>query len=195
MSDSDLDNIVVEVARRDADNDEFEDGVDANSGYGTLQTIRVVGPKLSAVAVVPLSRIPTLLASGVESAGEDASVHAGTPALMKGNDLKTNMGNERTFFKWLFTALHVGTSGTWILKFFSAPGPLELWLVLGAWVVAFAIVGYGLAGFYRRRKAIQTGSFEDEAVGPLAIVLLTFSCTFTMGGIILYSMFTLEHIE
>uniref|UniRef100_A0A6T5VQV8 DUF202 domain-containing protein n=1 Tax=Erythrolobus australicus TaxID=1077150 RepID=A0A6T5VQV8_9RHOD len=110
----------------------------------------------------------------------------------KGNDLKTNMGNERTFFKWMFTGLHVGTASTWVLKFFAEPGPSELWMALFAWIVAFAIVGYGLAGYYRRRRAIFDGKSVSEAESPTAVVLVALASTLTMGGIILYSVVSIE---
>eukprot|EP00184_Porphyridium_aerugineum_P003687 CAMPEP_0184697466 /NCGR_PEP_ID=MMETSP0313-20130426/4429_1 /TAXON_ID=2792 /ORGANISM="Porphyridium aerugineum, Strain SAG 1380-2" /LENGTH=297 /DNA_ID=CAMNT_0027156273 /DNA_START=29 /DNA_END=918 /DNA_ORIENTATION=- len=105
-------------------------------------------------------------APGSNPAAPASGLNAAPIPKIKGNDLKTNMSNERTFFKWLFTALHVGTTGTWILKFFSTPGPFELWLVLGSWLVAFVIIGYGLIGFYRRRRAIQLGMDVEEGDNP-----------------------------
>mmetsp|Transcript_9808 Transcript_9808/g.20627 ORF Transcript_9808/g.20627 Transcript_9808/m.20627 type:complete len:177 (+) Transcript_9808:81-611(+) len=120
----------------------------------------------------------------------DGGGGAAVVAIAKGNDLKTNMGNERTFFKWLFTGLHVGTASTWVLKFFAEPSSSQLWIALGAWLVAFAIIGYGLIGFYRRRVAIFQGKSVAHAENPVAVVLVALASTFTMGGIIVYSVFS-----
>uniref|UniRef100_A0A7S0ZB64 DUF202 domain-containing protein n=1 Tax=Timspurckia oligopyrenoides TaxID=708627 RepID=A0A7S0ZB64_9RHOD len=112
----------------------------------------------------------------------------------KGNDLKTNMGNERTFFKWMFTGLHVGTSSTWILKFFSEPGRFEVWMILIVWIIAFCVVAYGLVGYYRRREAIQMGKTVSEADSPTAVVFLAISSTLTMATIIIYSLYTMDDL-
>mmetsp|Transcript_47853 Transcript_47853/g.117247 ORF Transcript_47853/g.117247 Transcript_47853/m.117247 type:complete len:148 (-) Transcript_47853:21-464(-) len=108
------------------------------------------------------------------------------------NDLKTAMGNERTFFKYLWTGLHVGTMGTWLLKFYSEPGRTELGLVIVTWVVAFFLVGYGLYRFYHRRWAMTNGYPVEEADSPFAVVLITGCVTVTVGGVVAYLVTTVK---
>lgn len=51
------------------------------------------------------------------------------------DDIKTHMSNERTFFKWVWSALRLGSIGTFVLAFFdSKRDPYRLPLVAGCWV-------------------------------------------------------------
>mmetsp|Transcript_8451 Transcript_8451/g.17167 ORF Transcript_8451/g.17167 Transcript_8451/m.17167 type:complete len:153 (-) Transcript_8451:634-1092(-) len=119
------------------------------------------------LGVSPVVSIP------VQNAGDD--------------DIKTNMSNERTFFKWMWTGIHVGSLGTWVLRFFADPTRFDVFLVFLTWVVAFCLMFYGLFRFYGRRWALKNG-VEDpgEVDSPLAIVTLTLCVTVTMGGSVLY---------
>lgn len=51
------------------------------------------------------------------------------------DDMKTHMSNERTFFKWLWSGLRLGSIGTFVLGFFDGKhDPLRLPLVAFCWV-------------------------------------------------------------
>jgi uncharacterized membrane protein YidH (DUF202 family) len=64
-------------------------------------------------------------------------------------DMKNHMANERTFFKYLFTGLHLGSIGTLVLTYFSANDASKLLLVAFIWLIAFGFMFWGLAGYYR----------------------------------------------
>jgi uncharacterized membrane protein YidH (DUF202 family) len=91
--------------------------------------------------------------------------------------LKTDMAAERTFFKWLWTGLHVGAIGTFIFVTFDTnkEDPYRLLVVAFAWTVAFGLVLYGLFTYNRRREALRQGRMEvlpwiTREYGPCIVV-------------------------
>jgi uncharacterized membrane protein YidH (DUF202 family) len=91
--------------------------------------------------------------------------------------LKTDMAAERTFFKWLWTGLHVGAIGTFIFVTFDTnkEDPYRLLVVSFAWSVAFGLVLYGLFTYNRRREALRQGRMEvlpwiTREYGPCIVV-------------------------
>jgi len=76
-------------------------------------------------------------------------------------DMKNHMANERTFFKYLFTGLHLGSIGTLVLTYFSANDASKLLLVAFIWLIAFGFMFWGLAGYYRRKHLMETGQFKE----------------------------------
>mmetsp|Transcript_18 Transcript_18/g.47 ORF Transcript_18/g.47 Transcript_18/m.47 type:complete len:146 (+) Transcript_18:390-827(+) len=93
------------------------------------------------------------------------------------DDVKTHMANERTFFKWVWSALHLGSVGTFVLAFFSkGHSPTrKLPFVIFCWVVALGFLYYGLYQYCTRRHAIRTGSLDrsewQNPAGPVAITV------------------------
>jgi uncharacterized membrane protein YidH (DUF202 family) len=113
---------------------------------------------------------------------------------VKGDDLKTHMANERTFFKWLFTGFHIGAMGTFILSFYSddsgRPGTGKILLCLAIWMVALVYVMYGLINFYRRRRALRQGLGKEEwdsGAGPAYVVA---GLVLVIGSVLVYSLVT-----
>ncbi|KAA8498211.1 hypothetical protein FVE85_5796 [Porphyridium purpureum] len=90
--------------------------------------------------------------------------------------MKNAMASERTYMKWVWTALRLGALGTFILSVFSRQE--ELLLIIAIWVVALAFMGLGLWQYYSRRHAMLVG-LDREAWddGGRAIYLLVFACT------------------
>lgn len=95
--------------------------------------------------------------------------------------LKTDMAAERTFFKWLWTGLHTGAIGTFIFVTFDTDksDPYRIGVVAFAWIVAFALVLYGLYAYNRRRTALREGRIEilppiTREYGPLIVVVAIF---------------------
>jgi uncharacterized membrane protein YidH (DUF202 family) len=91
--------------------------------------------------------------------------------------LKTDMAAERTFFKWLWTGLHVGAIGTFIFVTFDndEQDPYRFAVVFFAWAVAFGLVLYGLFAYSRRRAALREGRMEvlpwiTREYGPCIVV-------------------------
>jgi uncharacterized membrane protein YidH (DUF202 family) len=116
------------------------------------------------------------------------------PKPVKGDDLKTHMANERTFFKWLFTGFHIGAMGTFILSFYSddsgQPGTGKILLCLAIWMVALVYVMYGLINFYRRRRALRQGLGKEEwdsGAGPAYVVA---GLVLVIGSVLVYSLVT-----
>lgn len=74
--------------------------------------------------------------------------------------LKFDMGQERTFFKWLRTGMQVGAIGTFVFIALDHKrgSPLGIATVAFAWLVGFVIVLYGLWSYYARREALRNGS-------------------------------------
>lgn len=66
--------------------------------------------------------------------------------------IKTGLQIERTWFKWLFTGLHIGSYGTWVIKFFAANDGTTLFIVIASWIVAFGVILFGLEIYYNRRR-------------------------------------------
>ncbi|KAK4530799.1 hypothetical protein CCYA_CCYA05G1656 [Cyanidiococcus yangmingshanensis] len=116
------------------------------------------------------------------------------PKPFKGDDLKTHMANERTFFKWLFTGFHIGAMGTFILSFYSddsgRPGTGKILLCLAIWMVALVYIMYGLINFYRRRRALRQGLSKEEwdsGAGPAYVVA---GLVLVIGSVLVYSLVT-----
>jgi uncharacterized membrane protein YidH (DUF202 family) len=89
-------------------------------------------------------------------------------------DMKNHMANERTFFKYLFTGLHVGSIGTLVLNFFPNTDITKIYLVIAIWVIAFAFMFWGLYGYYRRKYLMETGMFKDtQMLNPHMPLIIT----------------------
>jgi uncharacterized membrane protein YidH (DUF202 family) len=91
--------------------------------------------------------------------------------------LKTDMAAERTFFKWLWTGLHVGAIGTFIFVTFDndKQDPYRFLVVAFSWGIAFGLVLYGLFAYNRRRVALREGRIEilpavTRDYGPCIVV-------------------------
>ncbi|KAJ8902857.1 hypothetical protein NDN08_006177 [Rhodosorus marinus] len=92
------------------------------------------------------------------------------------DDIKTHMSNERTFFKWLWSGLRLGSVGTFVLAFFDrGKDPFRLPLVAFCWIVAIGFMIYGLVQYESRRQAIFEGSVDRDRwqhpAGPVAITV------------------------
>ena len=136
-----------------------------------------------------------------EEQGDDGPANYGTLAPpvyrpAKGDDLKTHMANERTFFKWLFTGFHIGAMGTFILTFYAEDsggnGVAKILLCLFIWVVALVYIMYGLINFYRRRRALRQGLSKEEwdsGAGPAYVVA---GLVVVIGSVLMYSLVTGE---
>jgi uncharacterized membrane protein YidH (DUF202 family) len=78
-------------------------------------------------------------------------------------DMKNHMANERTFFKYLFTGLHIGSIGTLVLTFFPNDDIHKLYLVIMIWLVAFLFMFWGLYGYYRRKNLMEAGKLNQTS--------------------------------
>jgi uncharacterized membrane protein YidH (DUF202 family) len=109
-------------------------------------------------------------------------------------DVKLHMTNERTFFKYLFAALHIIAIGTFMVNFFAQQDKYRLYIVMLAWAAAFAFVFWGLYGFYHRRSMMQEGRVKTidglNPHGP-AFVLATFVLVYMT--IIVYALSTNQY--
>lgn len=80
--------------------------------------------------------------------------------------VKINMGNERTFTKWLAMGMQIGAIGTFVLLMLDSNHVgKSAWGVttfLVAWAVGFALTLYGVLGYYGRRKAMETGDLDND---------------------------------
>lgn len=94
--------------------------------------------------------------------------------------VKINMGNERTLTKWLAMGMEIGAIGTFVLLMLHSnhdgKSAWGLTTFLVAWAVGFALVLYGVLGYYGRRKAIETGNLDLDPASkytwvPLAVTV------------------------
>jgi len=80
--------------------------------------------------------------------------------------VKLNMGNERTFMKWLLLGLQIGAIGTLVLHMLDHDHHgNSLWgviILMFAWAVGFALALYGVLGYYGRRRALATGNLDKD---------------------------------
>jgi len=133
----------------------------------------------------------------------------------KGDEIKSGLQAERTWFKWLFTGLQIGGFGTWLLKFFSYDGPETLIILIFSWVCALMVVLHGLSKFYSRRRwvalqlsasvlvhrtseslnfadyfrAIKSGTKDtDEFDSPYSVAFVVVVATIVVGGTVVYTV-------
>jgi uncharacterized membrane protein YidH (DUF202 family) len=102
--------------------------------------------------------------------------------------LKVDMAAERTFFKWLWTGLQTGAIGTFIFVTFAKESSnVYLISAIGfAWLIAFAIVFFGLWSFSRRRSAMR-----NETMNEMPVFLLEYSpyiVSIAVGLVIAFAM-------
>lgn len=89
-------------------------------------------------------------------------------------DMKSHMANERTFFKYLFTGLHIGSIGTLVLTFFPNNDVDKLYLVASIWCIAFGFMFWGLYGYYRRKSLMENGKFsQGDEISPHTPLLIS----------------------
>lgn len=104
-------------------------------------------------------------------------------------DVKMHMTNERTFFKYLFCAFHLGAMGTFLLQYYSQPSFFKPVLIGLIWLLAFSFVGVGLFSYYQRRSYLKQGKMKNltglQMHGP-TYVLLAF--LFVFMSIVIYSI-------
>jgi len=78
--------------------------------------------------------------------------------------VKLNMGNERTFAKWLLLGLQIGAIGTFVLLMLNRDNQSNIvWglvTFLVSWTVGFALALYGVLGYYGRRNAMFNGNLD-----------------------------------
>ncbi len=74
------------------------------------------------------------------------------------------MANERTFFKYLFSAFHLGAMGTFLLTYFSRRDEYKLLLVIMTWVTAFSFIFWGLWAYYHRKTLMNDGKIKVRHV-------------------------------
>jgi len=104
-------------------------------------------------------------------------------------DMKNHMANERTFFKYLFTGLHIGSIGTLVLSFFPSTDLTKLYLVLVIWLIAFGFMFFGLTSYYRRKYLMENGFFKDsQMLNPHTPLIITVIFVFVIFLVILYAV-------
>ncbi|KAJ8904265.1 hypothetical protein NDN08_000789 [Rhodosorus marinus] len=124
-----------------------------------------------------------------EPIGDYGTVEGDVKLVSKGDEIKSGLQTERTWFKWLFTGLQIGGFGTWLLKFFSSDGPETLILLIFSWVFALMVVLHGLSKFYSRRRAIKSGSKDtDEFDSPYSVAFVVIATTIVVGGTVVYTV-------
>ncbi|GAB0488909.1 hypothetical protein MMPV_000122 [Pyropia vietnamensis] len=104
--------------------------------------------------------------------------------------MKTALSSERTFFKWIWTALNLGALGTFALAFFHDDGfPYRLILVAIAWVMGLFFAIYGLRQFHRRRKALLSVTDDPETwESPQAPAIVVAAFVLMLLSIIAYAI-------
>lgn len=109
-------------------------------------------------------------------------------------DMKNHMANERTFFKYLFTGLHIGGIGTLVLSFFATADVNKLYLVLFIWLVAFGFMFWGLYSYYRRKRLMETGHFkETQLLNPHTPVIITIIFVSVIALVVAYAMISNQY--
>lgn len=113
--------------------------------------------------------------------------------------IKTDMAAERTFFKWLWAGLHTGAIGSLIVVKFGTDkeDPYRLPVLTFAWVIAFALVLFGLFGYNRRRRALHEGRMDmlpesARGWGPYVVVS---ALALVVGTSLLHAIFTRGNIS
>jgi len=105
-------------------------------------------------------------------------------------DMKNHMANERTFFKYLFTGLHVGSIGTLVLNFFPGNDFSKIYLVIFIWIIAFAFMFWGLYGYYHRKYLMENGLFRDtQMLNPHMPLIITGVFFFIILMVCAYAVF------
>lgn len=130
--------------------------------------------------------------TNVEIDGEERRARETAIKLAKSKyDMKNHMANERTFFKYLFTGLHIGGIGTLVLTFFSqTDDALKLYLVLIIWLLAFAFMGWGLFSYYRRKSLMESGKFKDtQLLSPHTPLLITCLFAVVIFLVLMYALY------
>lgn len=144
----------------------------AQAGGGAVRAVPLENAtaepdELTAVLGTDVDEIlPGRAGYGATDASEEEQKGAKKARKAVSDALKTDMAAERTFFKWLWTGLHIGAIGSFIFIAFDGDrqDPMRLVVVGLSWVVALALVFYGTFAYYRRRKALRSG---DLSVVPM----------------------------
>eukprot|EP00189_Rhodosorus_marinus_P011391 CAMPEP_0184742092 /NCGR_PEP_ID=MMETSP0315-20130426/5119_1 /TAXON_ID=101924 /ORGANISM="Rhodosorus marinus, Strain UTEX LB 2760" /LENGTH=151 /DNA_ID=CAMNT_0027212787 /DNA_START=74 /DNA_END=529 /DNA_ORIENTATION=- len=124
-----------------------------------------------------------------EHVGNYGTVEGDVKIVSKGDEIKSGLQAERTWFKWLFTGLQIGGFGTWLLKFFSTNSSETLILLTFSWVLALMVVLHGLSKFYSRRRAIKSGTKDtDEFDSPRSVAFVVVAATIVVGGSVVYTV-------
>lgn len=139
-------------------------------------------------AVIPYDGAPSSSEAGPKKKKEKSGQKLVADAL------KTDMAAERTFFKWLWTGLHTGAIGTFIFVTFDddASATARFYVVGFAWIVAFALVLFGLYCYNRRRRALRLGRLDEIPVlardyGPYIVVAALLAVVLAGFGYALWS--------
>ncbi len=135
---------------------------------------------------VPLT---VLGANGSENDGriQDAAVKLAKSKY----DMKNHMANERTFFKYLFTGLHIGGIGTLVLTFFANEDIHKLYLVIAIWCIAFGFMGWGLYNYYHRKALMESGHYrETQMLNPHTPALISGIFIFVIMLVLFYAMWS-----
>ena len=127
---------------------------------------------------------------GAPGSSNEAGTKEKNPHKKVADALKTDMAAERTFFKWLWTALHIAAIGTFAME--KGHGRAGTAVFHVALVAACTVVALGTFVYYQRRKALRTGDMahipvvlrEHSAsvlVGALAVVIVCALVNGAMG--------------
>jgi hypothetical protein len=114
----------------------------------------------------------------------------------KGHFLINNhMQNERTFFKYLFAAFHIGAIGTFTLTCFTNTSKyLHLVLSVVIWAMAFLLMGLSTRQYYLRMGLLSAGKAKSvEALNihlPTLVVLIVIATV----AVIVVTAFLLSEI-
>lgn len=105
-------------------------------------------------------------------------------------DMKNHMANERTFFKYLFTGLHIGSIGTLVLTFFPNDDIHKLYLVIIIWLIAFFFMFWGLYGYYKRKNLMEMGKLQDTTeISPHTPLLISSIFVGVILSVVWYGLF------
>lgn len=98
-----------------------------------------------------------------------------------------NMEAGRTFSKWLWTALHNGAAGTFVLRNLDPNGPESRRM----FVIKFSLILYGLFEYNGRKRALRTGLIEHvlEFMREFSPTIAVAALGVEMGLALIHSFF------
>lgn len=104
-------------------------------------------------------------------------------------NMKNHMANERTFFKYLFTGIHIGGIGTLVLSYFSTDNITKIYLVLFIWIIAFCFMFWGLYNYYKRKWMMESGLFKvTSLLNPHTPAIVTATFIYIVLLILIYAI-------
>uniref|UniRef100_A0A0A9XFN3 ATP-dependent zinc metalloprotease FTSH 4, mitochondrial n=1 Tax=Lygus hesperus TaxID=30085 RepID=A0A0A9XFN3_LYGHE len=109
-------------------------------------------------------------------------------------NMKNHMANERTFFKYLFTGIHIGGIGTLVLSYFTTNDIRKIYLVLFIWIIAFCFMFWGLYNYYKRKWMMESGLFKATSLlNPHTPAIVTVTFIYIVVLIIAYALVTNQY--